>query len=153
MITREDLLKSSEYWTEIIQNKIFNDLMEYIEESNISNKQLGEKLGLSKGRISQILSGKNLNFKIDSLVKICLSINKVPDFRLVDLMQFVEKDLNSSVSTVFHESKYIQKQTDEMLRYKPEEYSEKVKLPLDEMKTLHANISNKENIISKLIAA
>jgi predicted XRE-type DNA-binding protein len=153
MLKREDLLKSSEYWTEIIQNKIFNDLMEYIEDNNISNKQLGEILGLSKGRISQILSGKNLNFKIDSLVKLCLSINKVPDFQLVDLMTFIEKDLNSSVSTVFHESKYIQSHSNEMLKYNPDKPYENVNLPLDLMTMLFTKITDEGNIKSGLIAA
>jgi len=153
MLTREDLLKSSEYWTEIIQNKIFNDLMEYIEDNDISNKQLGEILGLTKGRISQILSGKNLNFKIDSLVKLCLSINKVPDFQLVDINKFIGMDLNSSASTVFHESKYIQSQTNEMLRYKPEKSFENVNLPLDEMTTLITIISGEDKINTGLIAA
>ena len=153
MLRREDLLKSSDYWTEIIQNKIFNDLMEYIEDSNISNKQLGEILGLSKGRISQILSGKNLNFKIDSLVKLCLTINKVPDFQLVDLMTFIEKDLYSSVSTVFHESKYIQSDPDVMLKYNPDKSYENVNLPLDSMTTIFAKISGEENIRSGLNAA
>jgi len=153
MLTREDLLKSSEYWTEIIQNKIFNDLMEYIEDNDISNKQLGEILGLTKGRISQILSGKNLNFKIDSLVKLCLSINKVPDFQLVDINKFIGMDLNSSASTVFHEIKNIQSQTDEMLRYKPEKSFENVNLPLDEMTTLITIISGEDKINTGLIAA
>ncbi len=153
MLTREDLLKSSEYWTEIIQNKIFNDLMEYIEDNDISNKQLGEILGLTKGRISQILSGKNLNFKIDSLVKLCLSINKVPDFQLVDINKFIGMDLNSSASTVFHEIKNIQSQTDEMLRYKPEKSFENVNLPLDEMTTLITIISGEDKIKTGFIAA
>ena len=61
MMTREDLLKSSDYWIEIIQNKIFSDLIEYIEDNNISNEQLREILGVSKGRVSQIKSGNNLN--------------------------------------------------------------------------------------------
>ena len=57
MITREDLLKSSEYWTEIIQNKIYNDLAEYIQNNDIPNKHFVESLGISKGRVSQILNG------------------------------------------------------------------------------------------------
>ena len=65
MITREDLLRSSEYWIERIQNKIFNDLTEYIEKNKVSNKQIAEILGLSKGRVSQILSGENLNFRLE----------------------------------------------------------------------------------------
>jgi predicted XRE-type DNA-binding protein len=101
MITKEDLIKSSEYWIETIQNKVFNDFTEYIEKNNISNKSIGESLGLSKGRVSQILSGENLNFRIDTLVKLCLAIGRVPDFRLVDIDDFVAKDRLSSDSIVF----------------------------------------------------
>ena len=92
MITREDLIKSSEYWTEIIQNKIYNDLAEYIETHEIQNKQIAESLGLSKGRVSQILSGENLNFRLDTLVRLCLTINRIPDFQLVDINEFIAKD-------------------------------------------------------------
>jgi DNA-binding Xre family transcriptional regulator len=92
MITREDLIRSSEYWTEIIQNKIYNDFIEFIENKNISNKQLAQSLGLTKGRISQILSGENLNFRLETLVKLCLTINKIPGFQLLDLDEFIQYD-------------------------------------------------------------
>jgi DNA-binding Xre family transcriptional regulator len=101
MITREDLLKSSEYWTEIIQNKFYNDLIEYFKDHQLSNKDLTEKLGLTKGRVSQILSGKNLNFRIDTLVRLCLTIEKVPDLKLVNIEEFISKDKLSETSIIF----------------------------------------------------
>lgn len=71
------------------------------EKYNISNKSIGESLGLSKGRISQILSGENLNFRIDTLVKLCLAIERIPDFRLIDINDFVAKDKLFPDSIVF----------------------------------------------------
>lgn len=105
MITREDLLKSSEYWIETIQNKIFNDLIEYIEKNEVSNKQIAEILGLSKGRVSQILSGENLNFRLDTLVKLCLAIDRIPDFRLIATDDFLKSDKDTSKSPEGHTGK------------------------------------------------
>lgn len=102
MISREQILKNEVFWTETIQNKIYNDLASYIKEEKISQKELARKLGLSTGRISQILNGNNLNFRIDTLVKICLAIGKIPNFKLEDLDVFIEKDMQSShISTIY----------------------------------------------------
>ena len=119
MITREDLIKSSEYWTEIIQNKIYNDLAEYIETHEIQNKQIAESLGLSKGRVSQILSGENLNFRLDTLVKLCLTINRIPDFQLVDINEFIAKDKENTESIIFKSTKSYNKPVNETQKYKP----------------------------------
>jgi predicted XRE-type DNA-binding protein len=104
MITRDELLKSSDYWIEIIQNKIYNDLAEYIENNKIPNKQIAEILGLSKGRVSQILSGGNLNFRLDTLVKLCMTIGKIPDFHLIDVSEFIAKDKGNPNSIVFKQT-------------------------------------------------
>lgn len=119
MITREDLLKSSEYWTEIIQNKIYNDLAEYIQNNDIPNKHFVESLGISKGRVSQILNGGNLNFRIDTLVKLCLAIDKVPDFHLVDVNEFISKDSINTSSIIFEHTDTFHKRLGEMVGYKP----------------------------------
>jgi predicted XRE-type DNA-binding protein len=105
MITREDLLRSSEYWIERIQNKIFNDLMEYIEKNKVSNKQIAEILGLSKGRVSQILSGENLNFRLDTLIKLCLAIDRIPDFHLLEIDEYINADSGFSKSPEVHTTK------------------------------------------------
>jgi transcriptional regulator with XRE-family HTH domain len=126
MITRDDLLKSSEYWIEIIQNKVFNDVTEYIESKGISNKELAAKLGLSKGRISQILSGENLNFRLDTLVKLCLAIERVPDFRLSDINDFIERDTLSASSISFTEYGETNIMVENFQRYIPGNDSKKI---------------------------
>ena len=120
MISREELLKSSDYWTEIIQNKIFNDLSEFIGNQGISNNQIAESLGLSKGRVSQILSGENLNFRLDTLVKLCLTINRIPDFHLIAVNEFIAKDKDAVDSIIFKTAKsYVELKNDNQI-YSPE---------------------------------
>jgi len=93
MISREELIKSSEYWIEIIQNKIYSELAEFIDKKGISGKDIAETLGLSKGRISQILSGENLNFRLDTLVRLSLAIGRIPDFSLVEIDEYIKHDM------------------------------------------------------------
>lgn len=126
MITREDLLRSSEYWTGIIQNKIYNDFVEFIEEKNIPQKQLAQSLGLSKGRISQILSGDNLNFRLETIVKLCLTINKIPRFQLLDLEEYIANDREPGMR-MSYKSEMIS--VDNMQTYKPVENSDFFTLP------------------------
>lgn len=130
MTTREQILKNEVFWTETIQNKIYNDLASYIEEEKITQKELAKKLGLSKGRVSQILNGKNLNFRIDTLVKICLAIGKIPDFRLKDLETFIAKDLRSkNISTVYKQTSIDIIDLNESLTFTPSEEEGKL-IPL-----------------------
>jgi predicted XRE-type DNA-binding protein len=128
MITREELLKSSEYWIETIQNKVYNDLMEFIEFKKIPNNEIAEILGLTKGRVSQILSGNNLNFRLDTLVRLCLAIERIPDFRLIDVNDFVAKDRLSSDSIVFVNSESYNSPMVRVLEYRPNHHSRPFKI-------------------------
>jgi transcriptional regulator with XRE-family HTH domain len=139
MITREDLIRSSEYWTEIIQNKIYNDFIDFIENNNIPHKQLAQSLGLSKGRISQILSGENLNFRLETIVKLCLTINKIPGFQLLDLDEFIKYDKEPEIRMSF---KSITKTLDDVQIYNPSTISE-VFILNNKEKTEYENIGTK----------
>lgn len=108
MITREHLLRNERFWTETIQNKIYNDLASYIKTEKISQKEIAKRLGVSKGRISQILNGSNLNFRIDTLVKICLAINKVPNFKFEDIKSFIESDTKSNYISCVYNQEHIE---------------------------------------------
>ncbi|MCU0472504.1 MAG: hypothetical protein MUC93_03925 [Bacteroidales bacterium] len=147
MITREALLKSSEYWTEIIQNKIYNDLADYIQNNDIPNKHFVENLGISKGRVSQILNGANLNFRIDTLVKLCLAIDKIPDFHLVDVNEFISKDSLNTVSLIFNQTDTSHKRLDEMLGYKPGVKTNNYNIDLNSFVTIGESYSITETII------
>lgn len=107
MISREEILKNEAFWVETIQNKIYNDLASYIKEKKISSKELAKKLGVSKGRVSQIMSGNNLNFRIDTLVKISLAIGKIPDFKLENMDAFIERDRRSEHISIIYNKSFV----------------------------------------------
>lgn len=153
MITRDELLKSSDYWVEIIQNKIYNDLAEYIENNKIPNKQIAEILGLSKGRVSQILSGGNLNFRLDTLVKLCLTIDKIPDFHLIDVNHFIAKDKEFAGSIIFEQTDSTHKNLNEMLGYKPSITTRRFNMELNSFTTIRESFSLPKKIDRELKAA
>ncbi len=122
MINRAQLLKNEKFWTETIQNKIYHDLASYIEKEKISQKELAKRLGVSKGRISQILNGTNLNFRIDTLVKICMAIEKIPNFKLEDIDSFIETDAKSNyISSVYNQEYNELGDLDSKVSFKPKE--------------------------------
>lgn len=136
MITREDLLKSSEYWIEIIQNKVYYDLMEYIERNGASNKELATILGISKGRVSQILSGDSLNFRLDTLVKLCLAIEKIPSFQMEDIEKYIEADLKETEPIIFKAIPSRSKTVTEKQAYDFTDLSEVIKISTSLLSTL-----------------
>jgi transcriptional regulator with XRE-family HTH domain len=95
MISREEIIRNEYYWIEIIQNKLYNDLSLYIDKNNISQKEIAKKMGVSKGRVSQLLNGDNMNYKLETIVKLCLAIDKVPSFDLVSINELMNQTNNS----------------------------------------------------------
>jgi transcriptional regulator with XRE-family HTH domain len=74
---RKELIKSKEYWISKIQLDLFEMIENYRKDNNLTKTQLAEKLGVSKGYISQILNG-NFDHKISKLVDLALAFDKVP---------------------------------------------------------------------------
>lgn len=97
MITREELLKSSEYWFEANQNDVFAEVRRYLDAETISQTDLAEKLNVSKGYISQILNG-NANFTMKTLVEFFISIGKVPQISFLDLEEVIKQDQKKRTS-------------------------------------------------------
>lgn len=85
MKTREELIKTPEYWFETIQNEIFRQLTEYMEANSISRTRLAEEMKVSKGYITQILNG-DFNCSLRKLIELSLHINKAPivEFKAID---------------------------------------------------------------------
>lgn len=77
MITRNDLVNSKEYWMVKIQTELFAELEKYLSDNNINRTQFAEKLGVSKGYVSQVLNG-DFNHSIAKLVELSLAMGKVP---------------------------------------------------------------------------
>ena len=93
-ITREELLRSKEYWTSDIQLKLFTEIERFMEENNMNRTQLADYLGCTKGYVSQFLSGDYDN-KLSKLVELSLSIGKLPILEFRDIKNYI---LSESVS-------------------------------------------------------
>lgn len=100
MKTREDLLRSPTYWLTDVQIEVFNLLKTYMEENNLTQKQVAEKLNVSPSYVSQILNG-NFNFTISKLIKLALLVGKAP------IIQFetIEQILKAEAAQMQRESK------------------------------------------------
>ncbi|MDH5379981.1 MAG: helix-turn-helix domain-containing protein [Cyclobacteriaceae bacterium] len=71
------------YWVEHINGLLYNALVVFMEKYKMKQKDLAVHLGISPGRVSQILNGGNINFSIEKFVEISLKLDCYPDFRLV----------------------------------------------------------------------
>lgn len=91
VLTREMLLRSEIFWMELIRNQIFNEVHSYMTENNLTRQELANRLGYSKGYVSQILNG-NSNLSFQKLTELALAINKVPYLYLKDIDEVLEKD-------------------------------------------------------------
>lgn len=80
MFSNSELKRTPEYWLETIQNEIFRQVKKYMEENKLNQTQLANKLGVSKGYISQILNG-NFNFTLKKLIELSIAIGVVPDLK------------------------------------------------------------------------
>nr|WP_295932581.1 helix-turn-helix transcriptional regulator [uncultured Dyadobacter sp.] len=77
MTNREEIISGSTYWLTKVQIQVFNLLNTYMEENNLTQKQVAEKLNVSPSYVSQILNG-NFNFTISKLIELALLVGKAP---------------------------------------------------------------------------
>ncbi|MBL4662539.1 MAG: helix-turn-helix domain-containing protein [Flavobacteriaceae bacterium] len=91
MKTREELLRSKEYWLEKIQNTLFNELEDYIENKGINKTAFAKELGVSKSYLSQILNG-NFDHKLSKLIELSLAINKIPMINFIEVNKCLTLD-------------------------------------------------------------
>lgn len=85
---RKELLTNEFYWSEKIKDELYNEISDYIQETGHFRTNIAEKLGVTKGRISNILNGRNLNLRLDTLVRLSIAIGKVPVVKFVDINSF-----------------------------------------------------------------
>lgn len=105
-MNREELVGSREYWITKIQLDLFNQIKNYMTENQLSRTQLAEKLGVTKGYISQILNG-DFDHKISKLVDLSLAIGKVPQIDYPDLHEFINKDSYSNNNSPYVFTKMV----------------------------------------------
>jgi transcriptional regulator with XRE-family HTH domain len=114
MYTRHQLLSKPEYWFEEAQNELYRQVIEYKEKKGITQTELADELGVSKGYVSQILKGE-FNFTLKKLIEISLAIGMVPRLEFIPLADVKKNDqpANRPLTAVAeHESKYKKRSRD-----------------------------------------
>lgn len=91
----EKILNQPSYWIEGINGVLYNAIIEFMEKNNFNRTQLAQNLGISKGRVSQILNDGEINFSIEKIVEISIKIGKYPVFELEDSKVYL-KNLNDT---------------------------------------------------------
>lgn len=91
MITRDELLKSPEYWFEETQNEIFRQITDYMEEEGLNQTQLAEHLGVTKGYVSQVVNG-NFNYTLRKFIELALAIGRVPRIEYIPIEEYILDD-------------------------------------------------------------
>lgn len=98
-MTREQLLRSPEYWTTHIQADLYSIIEEYLESNNLKKKDFAEKLGVSKGYISQVLKG-DFDHKLSKMVELSLAAGKAVTVKFNDIEKVIEDDRNDKFSMI-----------------------------------------------------
>jgi transcriptional regulator with XRE-family HTH domain len=96
-MTRADLLSSRNYWIAKTQLDLHHELEAFMAEHNINRTQLAERLGVTKGYVSQVLNG-DFDHKVSKLVDLALLMGKVPSIKYIDLAKYVENDQRDYIS-------------------------------------------------------
>jgi len=94
MLTKKELLKQPEYWIEEIQNELFRQATDYMQQKHYNQNQLAHEWGVTKGYISQILKG-DCNFTLKKLAEISLLMGKAPVLNFIPTDFLYELELIS----------------------------------------------------------
>lgn len=127
---REKIISQPSYWVEGINNMLYNSILDFMETNKMNRAKLAEHLGISRGRVSQILNDGEINFSIDKIVQIALKINMIPNFELINKKTYLDK---SNVRRI---------QFDSYCQFNNDEFEEEK----SETKIIHLNKTNEVKI-------
>ena len=96
-MTREELLSMPEYWVAQIQTEIYRCADQFMEEHHMNRTQFAEYLGVSKGYVTQLLSG-DYNYSLEKLVELSLKIGYVPQVSFEEIERTLQMDANPVIS-------------------------------------------------------
>jgi predicted XRE-type DNA-binding protein len=100
---KEKLIRSKGYNITKIQNQLFRELNQFMEENNMNRTQLAKHLGVTKGYVSQVLNG-DFDYKLSKLVELSLAMGKIPQLKFVDITQVIKPE--QKLDIVHHNKEY-----------------------------------------------
>jgi transcriptional regulator with XRE-family HTH domain len=90
-MTREELLKSPDYWTGKLQLELYRQIEDFMKKNEMNKTQLAEHLGCSKGYVSQLLNG-DFDHKLSKFFELTLAIHKIPEITFSDVDDYIQSD-------------------------------------------------------------
>lgn len=104
-MTREELLKSPEYWVTGIQLDLYNCAERFMEQHKLNRSQLASHLGVSRGYVSQLLNG-DYDHKLSKLVELSLAFGYVPNLTFMPVDQYVAMESDIACPSLLVSGKY-----------------------------------------------
>ncbi|MCB0517312.1 MAG: helix-turn-helix transcriptional regulator [Lewinellaceae bacterium] len=105
MKTYQELLQTDTYWMTKIQNDLYNAVEDYLAENKMTRTQFADRLGVSKGYVTQLMSGE-FNHRLSKLIELSLAIGKAPVLEFEDLQEVAVKE---SKGMVRRKSEYVRR--------------------------------------------
>lgn len=96
-----DIAQDPSYWVEHINTNMYDAMISYMELKGLNKTQFAAYLGISKGRLSQILNSGEINFSIEKLFTIALKIDKIPRIAFQDKEVFLANTLKTYKTKIF----------------------------------------------------
>ena len=81
--------KSSAYWTQLIQLSLYEMIQDYLSSEGLTKKEFAERLGVSKGYVTQILNG-DFDHRLSKLVQLGLACGRIPKFEFMPISESSE---------------------------------------------------------------
>ena len=88
---RKDVLQEPAYWITQIQIALYDCATRFMSETGKNKTELAQHLGVSKGYVSQLLSG-DYNFSITKLVETAMLMGMVPQMTFKSLDEILLQD-------------------------------------------------------------
>lgn len=97
-MTRQELLQSPAYWGQMAQMEIYQLAIDYMQEHGMNRSQLATHLGVSKGYVTQILSGE-YNYSLQKLIELSIKLGHVLQLQFSPIESVVFRDANTNIKT------------------------------------------------------
>ena len=95
---RKDVLLEPTYWIAQIQIALYDCAMQFMQKENKNRTELAQILGVSKGYVSQLLSG-DYNYSLSKLVETSMAFGFVPkmSFSPIEEELYMDEHANTVV--------------------------------------------------------
>jgi len=97
---REMILNQPSYWIEGVNGFLYEAILNYMKKHGLNRTKLASHLGISKGRVSQILNDGEINFSIEKIIEISLKVDMFPAFEFISKDSYYKKEESLENKTI-----------------------------------------------------